>query len=65
MLCLIDSARKSIRMFSYMFCADGSGDEVLAALIAAAKRGVNVQLIIDSFVNWNNLFASEGKTVNW
>lgn len=48
-LCLIDSARKSIRMFSYMFCADGSGDEVLAALIAAAKRGVNVQLIIDSF----------------
>lgn len=46
---LINGARRSIRMFSYMFCADTSGDEVLAALTAAARRGVRVQLIIDSF----------------
>lgn len=48
-ICLIERARRSIRMFSYMFCADRSGDEVLNALIAAAQRGVRVQLIIDSF----------------
>lgn len=49
LLRLIESAQRSIRMFSYMFCADQSGDDVLAALSAAAGRGVRVQLIIDSF----------------
>jgi cardiolipin synthase len=49
LLQLIETAQRTIRMFSYMFCADQSGDEVLAALTAAADRGVRVQLIIDSF----------------
>ncbi len=46
---LIDGAQHSIRMFSYMFGFDRTGKEVLAALTAAAKRGVAVQLMIDSF----------------
>jgi cardiolipin synthase A/B len=46
---LIDGAQSSIKMFNYMFRNDQTGNEVLAALIAAAKRGVAVQLIIDSF----------------
>ncbi len=46
---LINEAKQSVRMFSYMFRDDQTGQEVLAALIAAATRGVNVQLMIDSF----------------
>jgi cardiolipin synthase A/B len=48
-LSLISRAKATIRMFSYMFCPDPTGEEVLAALVAAAERGVEVQLIIDSF----------------
>jgi cardiolipin synthase len=46
---LINTAKQSIRMFSYMFANDRTGQEVLQALVSAAGRGVTVQLIIDSF----------------
>ncbi len=46
---LIGKAQKSIQMFFYMFNDDFTGRTVRAALIAAAERGVDVQLIIDSF----------------
>lgn len=46
---LINKARQSIRMCFYMYAPDHTGEEVLAALVAAAHRGVRVQLIIDSF----------------
>jgi len=46
---LIAIAQKSIHMFFYMFCPDETGREVRDALVAAATRGVHVQLIIDSF----------------
>lgn len=46
---LIGSAKKSVRMFSYMFASDRTGQEVLGALIEATERGLAVQLIIDSF----------------
>ena len=46
---LIASAQKSIHMFFYMFGADQTAREVRDALVAAATRGVKVQLIIDSF----------------
>lgn len=48
-LTLIQNAKTSIRMFFYMFGCDKSGLEVRDALAEAAKRGVRVQLIIDSF----------------
>jgi cardiolipin synthase A/B len=51
---LIDGAQSSIRMFSYMFGADATGQEVLAALTNAAGRGLQVQLIIDSFGSGDN-----------
>jgi cardiolipin synthase A/B len=51
---LIDGAQSSIRMFSYMFGADATGQEVLAALTNAAARGLEVQLIIDSFGSGDN-----------
>jgi cardiolipin synthase A/B len=46
---LIEEAQSSIKMFNYMFRDDQTGNEVLAALIDAAQRGVAVELIIDSF----------------
>lgn len=51
---LIGEAKEQVRMFSYMFCPDPTGEEVLAALVAAAERGVEVQLIIDSFGSANS-----------
>jgi cardiolipin synthase A/B len=49
LLSLIGAAQKSLRMFFYMFGDDATGSEILDALVAAAIRGANVQLIIDSF----------------
>jgi cardiolipin synthase len=51
---LINGAQTSIRMFSYMFGADATAQEVLAALTDAAARGLQVQLIIDSFGSGDN-----------
>jgi cardiolipin synthase len=51
---LIERAKNSVRMFSYMFEADQTGQEVLAALCDAAGRGLQVQLIIDSFGSGDN-----------
>lgn len=46
---LIDGARTSLKLYFYHFAADGSGRQVLARLIRAARRGVVVSLIIDAF----------------
>lgn len=46
---LIAVAEKSIQMFFYMFADDSVGRDVRTALVEAAHRGVQVQLIIDSF----------------
>ena len=49
LLSLIDEARQSLRVFFYMFHADATGTQVRDALIAAAVRGVKVELMIDRF----------------
>ena len=46
---LIAVAKHSIQMFFYMFADDSVGRDVRTALVEAANRGVQVQLIIDSF----------------
>lgn len=48
---LIASAQTSIRSFYYLFDSDVSGTMVRDALIAAARRGVEVSLIVDDFGN--------------
>ncbi|MBB3764628.1 phospholipase D-like domain-containing protein [Sphingomicrobium lutaoense] len=45
----IDGAQKSLRLLFYMFLDDEAGQKVLEALVRAARRGVEVRLIIDSF----------------
>ncbi len=49
LLNLIESAERSIRILMYMFNPDRIGVEIRDALVAAAKRGVAVRLLIDGF----------------
>lgn len=51
LVALIDSARESLRVFYYLFDSDRSGTMVRDALVAAARRGVSVDLIVDAFGN--------------
>jgi cardiolipin synthase A/B len=44
----IDSARRSVLMEFYIWSEGGLADEVLEAVIRAAKRGVSCRLLIDS-----------------
>jgi cardiolipin synthase A/B len=46
---LIEGARHSIRMLMYMFNADSAGNRVRDALVDAARRGVEVKLLVDGF----------------
>ena len=49
LLTLIAGAQSSIRMLMYMFNPDRDGDAVRNALTDAARRGVEVKLLIDGF----------------
>ena len=49
LLSLIGGARRSLRLCFYIFADDDSGRRVRDALIAAAERGIEVSLIVDSF----------------
>jgi cardiolipin synthase len=46
---LIAGARQSLKLLFYMFNPDKTGERVRDALAAAAKRGVEVKLLIDGF----------------
>lgn len=44
---LIRSAQSEIVLSTFDFCADESGSDVVAALLDAAERGVQVRLLVD------------------
>tara|TARA_R110000787_G_scaffold13410_3_gene42104 strand:+ start:11052 stop:12266 length:1215 start_codon:yes stop_codon:yes gene_type:complete len=46
---LIEGARDSLKLYYYIFSADGSGQLVRDALVAARGRGVAVTLMVDGF----------------
>lgn len=46
---MIETAQHSLALFYYMFDDDASGAKVRDALVAAALRGVTVDLIVDAF----------------
>ncbi|HEY0111922.1 MAG TPA: phosphatidylserine/phosphatidylglycerophosphate/cardiolipin synthase family protein [Allosphingosinicella sp.] len=46
---LIESAKRSLRILYYIFLEDETGRRVRDALIAAARRGVQVSLLVDGF----------------
>jgi cardiolipin synthase len=49
LLALIDEAQRSLRLLYYIYADDSVGRQVNDALIAAARRGVSVALIVDGF----------------
>lgn len=49
LLSLIESARESLRLCFYIFATDAAGRTIRDALADAARRGVDVQLIVDGF----------------
>lgn len=52
---LIDRATASIAIATYQIRDDGSGGQILASLVDAAGRGVDVRLLVDAHPNSNNL----------
>ena len=48
-LALLNGAIRSIDLIMYIFTHDAAGSRVLDAMTAAAKRGVRVRAVIDSF----------------
>jgi len=46
---LINEAQSSLKIFYYTFQKDASGQRVLDSIVAAAKRGVDVHLMVDRF----------------
>lgn len=49
LLALINEAKRSLRLLYYIYADDDAGRAVNAALLAAAARGVTVNLIVDGF----------------
>lgn len=49
LLALIDGARETLRVLYYIYKEDASGTRVRDALVAACRRGVEVQLLVDGF----------------
>lgn len=49
LLGLIDEAKTDLRLLYYMFSEDLAGGAILAALVRAAERGVEVRLLVDGF----------------
>lgn len=48
-LAMIDGARSSLRLLYYIYQADSSGARVREALLAAARRGVRIEMLLDDF----------------
>lgn len=46
---LLERAEKSLKLFFYMFEDDRTGREILDILIAACNRGLEVEMMVDSF----------------
>ena len=49
LLSAINSARDSIRLETYLYADDRTGDLITTALCQAAHRGVDVRLVVDGF----------------
>jgi cardiolipin synthase len=52
MLEAIAAARKSIRLETYIYSDGKLGRQFLEALLASARRGVRVQILVDALGSW-------------
>lgn len=71
LLQLINGARQSIHLQTYIFLDDSTGQMVVEALAAAAARGVKVYLLLDSYgseqrpQHWTDQLAARGIQFRW
>ena len=62
MLAAIDASMKSVALLAYIFELDSAGEQFVAALARAQKRGISVRVLIefsDGRSTWNVVGASE------
>ena len=55
MLAAIEQARSHILLTTYILDSDRTGSEFREALVAAARRGVDVRVMIDGFGEWYSI----------
>ena len=55
---MIAHAKKRILLSTFDIRTDETGKDILAALLAAADRGVSVELFVDGFNSWVNMESS-------
>lgn len=62
----INNAKTSIKLECYIFYHDELGRRIVTALINAAKRGINIRVIIDGYgsLNWNRQQLLELTTID-
>jgi cardiolipin synthase len=61
LLAAIDGARRSVHLETYIFADDRIGDRMLAALSAAAARGVEVRVLVDGFGGGDHARRMQGE----
>ena len=65
----IDACSQEVRLETYIFHFDATGNAIAAALVRAAKRGIRIYLVMDGIgttnipANWVQLFAETG--IRW
>lgn len=52
---MTEYAKKSIIISTFDFRSDTSGKQLIAALKAAAQRGISVQILMDGFNSWTHM----------
>jgi len=57
----IDGAKQSVHLETYIFARDPTGDSVLDHLVAAARRGVRVRVVLDGFGSHANIEFVRGR----
>jgi cardiolipin synthase len=68
---LIDGARQTIHLQTYIYTFDDTGKRILAALERAAARGVGVYLLLDGYgseqltARWTKSLAAKGIHFRW
>jgi cardiolipin synthase len=67
----IDRAASSVALEMYIIADDGTGRELREHLVNAAKRGVEVRVLLDSWGSWSlsdsfwDVLRASGGTVRW
>ena len=71
LLASLNAARRQIQLETYIFRIDATGERIARALMAAARRGVEVNVLLDGFGcadfpdHWLNALCAAGVNVRF